>query len=43
MAFGDGGKLLGCGGTTNVTNAFGGILAGRPELTMLTPVRGKGL
>jgi WD40 repeat protein len=26
MAFGDGGKLLGCGGTTNVTNAFGGIL-----------------
>jgi quinol monooxygenase YgiN len=24
-------------------NAFGGILAGRPELTMLTPVRGKGL
>jgi WD40 repeat protein len=26
MAFGDGGKLLGLGGTTNVTNAFGGIL-----------------
>lgn len=26
-----------------IMNAFGGILAGRPELTMLTPVRGKGL
>ena len=26
-----------------IMNAFGGILAGRPEMTMLTPVRGKGL
>jgi quinol monooxygenase YgiN len=26
-----------------IMNAFGGILAGRPELTMLTPVSGKGL
>ena len=26
-----------------IMNAFGGVLAGRPELTMLTPVRGKGL
>ena len=26
-----------------ILNAFGGSLAGRPELTMLTPVRGKGL
>jgi WD40 repeat protein len=26
MTFGDGGKLLGLGGTTNCTNAFGGIL-----------------
>lgn len=26
-----------------IMGAFGGILAGRPELTMATPVRGKGL
>jgi len=26
-----------------IMNAFGDVLAGRPELTMLTPVRGKGL
>jgi len=26
-----------------IMNAFGGVLAGRPELTTLTPVRGKGL
>jgi len=26
-----------------IMNAFGGILAGRPEINLLTPIRGKGL